>query len=251
MTAAYYDDPNFLYGNTSRLYDEVPSTFDSNRLQWRFEVAWLSDFVYFSETNGQTEAIYAYDCSWSRGRPTFVNYDGNGLTNHQPGRMVIALVNPSKRYDPNSTGSPLNPNVIPGKLARLGVRKFSASAYTWRFTGYVEDIRVFRTDDGQELVEITIVDGWKWLQDRTVYVPASSNVNASVHIPEVLFRADWPDVWATPLLPTITHCLGFGQAGKMRVLSCTILPTRKGVGCGSQETGSFVMNLQLPLGLRW
>lgn len=214
MTAAYYDDPAFLYGNTSRLYDEVPSTFDSNRLQWRFEVAWLSNFVYFSEANGQTEAVYAFDCSWSRGRPTFVNYDGNGLTNIPPGRMVVTLVNPSKRYDPNNTTSPLFPNVVPGKLARLGVRKFSSSTYTWRFSGIVEDVRAYRTPDGEEYAEITIVDGWKWLQDRTIYIPASSGVNASTHVAEILSRAEWPDIWGYTITADANTTPWFWAAGK-------------------------------------
>lgn len=214
MTAAFYDDPAFLYGNTSRLYDEVPATFDANRLQWRFEVAWLSDFVYFSETNGQTEAIYAYDCYWSRGRPTFVNYDGNGLTLQQPGRMVITLVNPSKRYDPNNTSSPLYPNVIPGKLARLGVRKISSSTYTWRFSGTVEDVRVSRTPDGQEIAEITIVDGWKWLQDRTIYLAAQRDLPSSSNILEVLFRAVWPDLWGSSLSDDANDLPYFWSAGR-------------------------------------
>lgn len=198
MTAAFYDDPAFLYGNTSRLYDEVPATFDSNRLQWRFEVAWSPDFVYFSETNGQTEAARAVDCYWNRGRSSFVAYDGNGLTRTPPGRMAITLSNHDGRYDPFNAASPLYPNVVPGKYMRLGVRRSSSTVYAWRFSGIVEDIRPYVDQStGEQWVEITCIDGWGVLQDAIAYTPVSAQVGVSTAITGLLEKIRWPDIWGS------------------------------------------------------
>lgn len=199
MTAAYYDDPSFLYGNASRKYDEVPSGFDANRLYWRFEVAWISAYNYWHETTGQTETIYATDCYWNRGRDSFVASDGSGLTRMEPGRMVITLVNIDNRYDPYNSSSPLYPNVTPGKLCRLGVRLASQSSYTWRFTGMIVDVRPYRDENGEAFVELTITDGWGWLQDRVSFVPMVADRDTSVSnlFGTVLEDIDWPKMWGS------------------------------------------------------
>lgn len=197
MTAAFYDDPNYTYGHATRKYDEVPTGYDANRLHWRFEVAWISSYNYWSEANGQTEAIYAESCYWKRGRDTFVNYDGEGFTRMAPGRMVIKLINKDNRYDPDNASSVLYPNVAPGKLCRLGVRLASQTTYTWRFTGMITNIRPYRTDKGESMVEIEATDGWGWLQDRVLWIPMlqGRDTSASSIIPLILEELNWPKMW--------------------------------------------------------
>lgn len=199
MTAAFYDDPNFLYGNTSRKYDEVPATYDANRLHWRFEVCWLDKYAYWSDAQGQTEAIRADDCYWNRGRPTLVATDGEGIAMFAPGRMAITLSNHDGRYDSYNASSPLYPNVIPGKFLRLGVRMASSTTYTWRFTGMIDNIKAFVNDQGEKLVEITAVDGWALLQDATVFLPNVNGANDITNMARVLVEADWPQMWGTDL----------------------------------------------------
>ncbi len=201
MTAAYYDDPAYVYGTAARLYDEVPADYDPNRLHWRFEVAWNSTYVYFSEPNGTTEAVRAYDCYWNRGRQTFVNQDGDGLTRMNPGRLVITLSNHDGQYDPYNASSPLYPNIVPGKFMRLGVRRASQKEYTWRFAGVVDNIRpVDNPSTRERVVEISAVDGWGFLQEAQVYLPASVNATVTDIIPDVLYAIDFPMIWGSSVV---------------------------------------------------
>lgn len=211
MTAAFYDDPSFLYGNTGRKYDEVPSTYDANRLYWRFEVAWISPYNYWHETNGQTEVIYAESCYWSRGRDSFVNYNGEGFTRMEPGRIVIKLVNKDDRYDPDKATSPLYPHVAPGKLFRLGVRLASQTTYTWRFHGMITNIRPYRTEKGESMVDIEGTDGWGWMQDRVTWIPMlqSRDVSSDSLIPAILEDVNWPHMWNSTVTDDTVPLLWF------------------------------------------
>lgn len=206
MTAAYWDNPNYLYGNTARKYDEVPADFAYQRLEWRFEVAWEDPFCFFSESDGRTENTRAVDCYWNRGRGSFINYDGKGLTRYPPGRMVITLVNDDGRYDPNNTESILYPNIVPGKLCRLGVRMAgstnltASTSYVWRFTGKVKNIKAYEDENTQEkFVDITVECGWGFLLETDVYLPPDYLPDSATFMGKVLTAADWPHTWLDDL----------------------------------------------------
>lgn len=199
MAGAYYDDPDFLYGDADRFYSDMPVDFDFDRLIWRFEVAWRGDMAFFAEDNGGIEGRWAIDCSWSRGRRSWMSYNANGLAFFDPGRMVITLLDPTDRYNPYNTSSPLYPYIEPGKFCRYYVRRNGSMTHVPRFSGIIQDIRNHADETGQKLVDITIADGWSSLQDHEVYLATVSNTNPKFAIPNVLAAVDWPEMWGHSL----------------------------------------------------
>jgi hypothetical protein len=201
MTGKYWDDTTTHYGDATRFYDEAPADFDANRLEHRFEVAWRGGMQYFAESDGRSEAIRAVGCYWRRGRQKMVNNDGQGLARYEPGRLVITLINDDGRYDPNNSSSPLYGYIGHGKLCRLGVRNAgstsydSDNSYKWRFTGFITDVRCHRDNDGEAFVEISIGDGWQWLQDRSCYLPVVASEALTTFYQRMLDALQWP--WDT------------------------------------------------------
>ncbi len=215
MAGAFYDDPAFVYGTASRKYDEVPADYDEDRLHWRFEVAWDSTYVFHSETDGTTEAVRAFDCYWNRGRQSFVNQDGDGLTRMQPGRLVVTLSNRDGKYDPFNTSSSLYPNVAPGKFMRLGVRRSASKDYTWRFAGIVDNVRpVDNPRTRERYVEISCIDGWGLLQEAPVYLPVSVNATETDIISDLLYAIDWPMIWGSSIVDDSYNLPYFWSGGK-------------------------------------
>lgn len=235
MTAAYYDDPNYKYGNINRHYDEQPADFDANRFLWRFEVAWTGGMAYHYDGDGNTEANLAIDCYWTRGRSTLVNYEGVGLTMFPPGRMVITLLNNDGRYDRYNTGSPLYPNVTKGKFCRLGVvtaGNVGLDAYIWRFSGYIVDIRTYRDENGESYAELTIQDGWGWLQDRELYLNGNKNKNAIDLLAAMLKKLGWPAGWLR------NDCIAAVEP--VPYFWCSGLDARTGIGQLAEITADHV-----------
>ena len=222
MTGAFYNDSLHKYGDSAYHYDEAPPDtgtisyilkedgsylltetgdkiiLDSNgadfdRLLWRFEVAWTGNLFYYSDANGRNEADRMIGMTYITGRPNFVNYDGVGLARMTPGRLVVTLVNDDFRYDPNNASSPYYPNVKPGIFCRLGVRRINDDLCNWRFTGYITDVRCFQDPiDRANYVEISIADGWSWLQNKNIWLPLSQNADMNFILDAALRASAWP-----------------------------------------------------------
>ena len=202
---AFYDDPNWLYGNPNLFYDAVPpnnsfptslfllengdhlllengdrvvledfGALDSKRNLWRFDVAWLGGLIWWSDTTGRTDADRVVGVTWSQGRKTLVQQSGKGLSRYTPGQMIVTLINDDFRYDPTNTSSILYPNVAPGVFCRLGVRRPQDDTYNWRFTGYITDVKCYQDPTTRaNYCDLTISDGWSWFQNQNIYIPVS------------------------------------------------------------------------------
>ena len=228
MTGAYYDDPAHKYGDANYHYDEAPASQFPNayllnetggyllnetggrfileelggdnvdRLLWRLEFAWSGNLNYWSDASGRNDADRLIDVSFIAGRPTLVNYDGVGLSRWTPGRMTVTLVNDDFRYDPNNASSPYYPNVKPGVFCRLGVRRAIDDTCNWRFTGMITNVRCYQDpSDRANYAEISVVDGWGFLQNKNVYLPTVQNVTMTTILDTLLRAASWPWGYST------------------------------------------------------
>lgn len=227
MTGAFYNDPAHKYGDTNYHYDDTPpsyppsyqlnedggrilnedgggvlleswGTVDADRLLWRLEFAWDGGLLYWADANGRNDADRLIDVSYVAGRPTFVNYDGVGMSKWTPGRLVVTLVNDDLRYDPNNASSPYYPNVKPGIFCRLGVRRLADDSCNWRFTGMITNVRCYQDpSDRANYAEISIVDGWGFLQGKNVYLPTVQNWTMTNILDSFLRAAGWPWGYST------------------------------------------------------
>ena len=228
MTGAYYDDPAHKYGDANYHYDEAPASQfpnayllnetggyllnetggrfileepggdNADRLLWRLEFAWSGNLNYWSDASGRNDADRLIDVSFIAGRPTLVNYDGVGLSRWTPGRMTVTLVNDDFRYDPNNASSPYYPNIKPGIFCRLGVRRAIDDTCNWRFTGMITNVRCYQDpSDRANYVEISVVDGWGFLQNKNVYLPTVQNVTMTTILDTLLRAASWPWGYST------------------------------------------------------
>lgn len=224
MTGKYWDDTTTTYGDTGRLYDAAPADFDTNRLEWRFEVAWLGGTKYFCESSGRSEADRVVGCYWYRGRSDFIDPGGKGRARYEPGRMVITLVNDDGRYDQANTSSPLYGYITPKKLCRLGVRMASSTdysyntSYKWRFTGVLLGVRNYQNELGEKFSDFTVGCGWQWLQSHTLYLGTLWSETIADFIERVALKLQWPWAWHAGASETLPYLWAAGEDGQ-KVLS--------------------------------
>ena len=161
-------------------------------LRWLFEVDW--------DNNGTFEADEAnrmMGLTTVRGREHFVRPGGAGFERIKIGEALCIVQNDDGRYDALNTGSPLSPNIKPGREARLRVTDDEVTFYDV-LRGRIEDvIPVGEGSNARAL--ITIKDGWQWLRDRTVSKILQQNILTDVAIGHILDEADWPTAWGRDL----------------------------------------------------
>lgn len=163
----------------------------SNRLSWAVEVDWDGDGAF----DGQNEARYATALHVRRGRDYWMNADGSGFEHMRAGDCSITLDNSSGRYDPYNARSPLFPNVLPGRFAR--VRVMYAGVITPLFAGRVADIKP--TSGARRQVKITLTDGLRWLADEDVAVRIQQGIAVDDAMQMLLEAASWPEMWGMAL----------------------------------------------------
>lgn len=151
-------------------------------LTWAIEVKWNGvDYIH--------EETRAVDLTIRRGRDNMFRPGGNGLEPMQVGEAVVTLNNDDGRYDPYNTGSPLSPNVTPGKYARIAV---TYGATTYRLmTGVVDDIQPVNRGRNAK-VRLVIKDGTVWLRDRVVKVGLVQDTSLYICAINIANQANYP-----------------------------------------------------------
>lgn len=177
----------FKYGDGTKYGTEAQ---DAN-LRWTFIVAWNG---YFGWGN---EAERMIDLTVERGRQRMLGR--NGLEPFLPGRAVGIFDNSDGRYDPFDTTSPIYGHITPGKFVRIAIYDDTLDSNWGILRGIIEDIQPITQGDRQ-LVRIVVVDGLRWLQDRTINVGLKQSIDYDT-IPNYIADAcDWPDTeWGTRL----------------------------------------------------
>lgn len=157
---------NLFNYNTGVLWGVDP---DDDRLLWLFQVDWDGD----GTLDADNESPLITNASIDRGRDYLLNAASTGFEPVRPGKMVLTLENKDNRFDPYNTASPLYPNVTPGKLCQLTVKKQSENVRKVRFTGYIEDIRPI---SGTDQVQITAVDKLQRYKDTNVTLELGTDI---------------------------------------------------------------------------
>jgi len=181
-----------LYGGST--YGATPITPDG-AVQWICQIAWDGSF------SGTNEAAWMTGLDIKRGREFYVASGAEGLEAMQPGQATLTLENHDGRYDPYNTGSPLSPNVAPGKQIIIQVKDISTGTIHTVFTGHVTDIRPI-SDNKQ--VTITAADGLKWLDDQELTIAAATSTTISAAVTSLVGAAAYPwghsiQTWAQPV----------------------------------------------------
>jgi hypothetical protein len=159
-------------------------------LRWGLLVDWDDDGFYDSSN----EAVYMTALSIERGRAAFIEERGNEFVPPAIGRARLTLRNRDGRFNPYNTGSPLYPNVGPGKFAQIVVRD-GATTYTI-FTGIIQAIDAVGYN---QAVEVVIEDGLRWLSDQVVTTTIYQQTYADEAIGAILDGAYWPSQWGRDL----------------------------------------------------
>lgn len=165
-----YDEA--LYGECE--YSESP-------LQWLIDIDWNGD----GALERQTERVVGLKIT--RGRQHPLQSDGKGLEKIRPGRADLTLLNDDRRYDPFYAGSDLYPNVRPGRDCRIRVRDDTETYEVFR--GSIDDIVPLPRE---KQIRLTVLDGWAWLEQRSIRLATRSGQRTDQLISAVLEAATYP-----------------------------------------------------------
>lgn len=175
---------SFKYGAKKYGTDATITT-----IQWGFIVDWDNDGYQSGENEASGRLI---DVQVSRGRDYYIEANGSGLERYQPGMLTAVFDNTDRRYDPYNTGSPLYPNVAPGKLVDVRVRSGSSSFRTI-MRGKITDIQTYRSGS-REVAAITVKDGLQFLSDQALTIGLRGAEVDTLILTHILGAAGWPDV---------------------------------------------------------
>lgn len=127
-------------------------------LTWAIEVKW-------NGVNYINEAGRATNLTIKRGRDYLFAPGGKGLEPMQIGEAVVTLENYDGRYDPYNTGSPLSPNVTPGKYAKIAVTYTPPGTTNNLMRGIVSDIQPVNRGRNAK-VRLVVKDALGWIADK-------------------------------------------------------------------------------------
>lgn len=144
------------------------SVYDYPRLFWTVLIDWSGDGSFLDESNNLAKSLYI-----DRGRDFFINMDSTGYEPVSEGTLSITLDNSDDRYNPYNTGSPLYPNVNPGKKIYISVIDGSTGTEYACYTGTIDDIQ---PDTQSATVNITAVDLIKELQEQNISIPVEDAI---------------------------------------------------------------------------
>jgi hypothetical protein len=190
---ARFNDPNYKYNDTNRLYGAGT---EDTRLRWIIMVDWDGDGFF----DGTNEAIYATDLSITdRGRDNYIKLDdegkASGFEHVKIGKARIELKNRNGRFDPYNTSSPLYPYVLPGRYIYIGVN-VNGTVYDV-FSGKVKKIRPVSGTNPKVYIEAE--DGGRLLQNQDMFIGVQENIDIDDAIGMVLDEAGYPSIWGRNL----------------------------------------------------
>jgi len=161
-------------------------------ISWVIDVDWDGDGSY----DNVNEAPYCISYNLQRGRQFFLASEGQGFAPFQPGRLTLVLLNTDGRYDPFNTSGVYYPNIDVGRFIKVQAI-YDGTSYD-RFAGVIEDIQPTR-QEGLEVVRITALDGWAWLQNHYTSNAVETDKATEDAIADILADADWPTIWGSSL----------------------------------------------------
>lgn len=186
---APYGDPNYLYGDTNRLYS---STCSEDVVRWGIEVDWNGDGLY----SGDSENDYAVSFRTRRGRQSYLDIDADGNANgFEPvrvGTATLILDNTSRRYDPYNTNSDLYPYVLPARYVRI--RMLYQGAIRDVFHGKIRTITSI-DDERRQQVRLELEDGLRNLQAADASISIQQSITISSAINQILEDVDYPSIF--------------------------------------------------------
>lgn len=170
-----------LWGSTSAA---------DNNLLWGIEVDWDGDEAW----TGYNEADRCVNLRVRRGRNYLIRADGNGFQPQAVGEATITLTNDDGKYDPfNATGF-YYPNIRPGRYAKVFVWDEIGGTKYDIFAGRITEIRPYRRGESR-FVDLTVQDGWGWLQDYDAFVVLTEDVTVGEAVDTILDEVAYPDIW--------------------------------------------------------
>lgn len=180
---------SFRYGDGT-LYgtdDPVTQITYNGELIWVINIGWAGDS--FDGTNeASIDNIALEDVRISRGTKYYIKSNGRGLEPMEVGKAVLKFYDPSRRYDPYNTASPLYPNVNPGRLIQISVLVIETGIRSVLFTGNITDIQ---PSSHLDTVTITAQDAFGWFSRANYATSAIYTTTISSAINRVLSIVGW------------------------------------------------------------
>lgn len=184
----------FRYGDGTQYGDGDPVV----QVPFTGETVWVIQVDWAGTGYGVNEAVNCQGMTISRGRRYTVKPDGSGLEPMGVGSATLQMDNNDRRYDPYNAGSPIYPNVLPGRKITIYGMDVSSSVIEVIFTGHITDIQ---PSSESNTVTISAEDGMRWLSDAQIDTAAVYAMTTDEAINETLTLAGWPfprDVHTTP-----------------------------------------------------
>lgn len=150
--------------------------------QWQVLVDWDGDGI--PETN---EASRLTKLVITRGRRQQFARRGNYQRN-LVGRASLTFDNYDNRYTSTNTSSPLYPDVSARR--EIVVSVIEGSNEYGVFRGFIDDLSI--TGRGDALFKCE--DGWRWLQDSSVELPAQADVLTGEAIEQIVNSTAYPNI---------------------------------------------------------
>ena len=136
--------------------------------------------------NWTDETSFRVSCAWKRGRDYASMLTGRSTA----GTLTAVLDNPSGRYAPLNTASPLYGNLIPGRKVRVRATAPSAQIL-WQ--GFLDSIRPDPGGRGNgPTATLTAYGPLRWIADRTASTAVYISILTGTAIGAVLDDAGWP-----------------------------------------------------------
>jgi len=158
-------------------------------LRWGLIVDWDEDGAYDSSN----EAFFMTGLQIERGRTAYLEERG-AFVPISIGRATVTLRNRDGRYNAYNTSGALYPNVGPGKFTQI-VARSGATTYTV-FSGVIQEINPAGYN---QVVEMVIEDGLRWLADQNVETAIYEQTSADEAVGAILDAAYWPAQWGRDL----------------------------------------------------
>lgn len=162
-----------------------------DELAWGLDIDWDND----GKWNGENDARKLSALTITRGRNFYIRADGKGFETQETGKIDAIWENNDGRYDPYNTGSPLYPNVQPGRLFRLRVLTPAGNLYHV-MAGMISNIRP--DSSGAKRARMAGEDGVRFLR-QSVSVAVKENYRTDEAIADMLTEIGWPAGWGSDL----------------------------------------------------
>ena len=162
-----------------------------DELAWGLDIDWDNDGAW----SGENDAWKLSALSVERGRRYYIRADGKGFETQDTGKLDGIWENDDGRYDPYNTGSPLYPNILPGRLFRLRVRTPAGNLYNV-MAGMISDIRP--DSGGSKQARVMGEDGVRFLR-QSVSQAVQVNYRTDQAITAMLGAIGWPAAWGSDL----------------------------------------------------